>query len=72
MRIRLGFWSRARPIAWHKTAKNVYTVFPAGSAAITLRYEVYAHELTVRTSHVDPSHAFLNPVTFCPFLPGRA
>jgi predicted metalloprotease with PDZ domain len=27
---------------------------------ISVQYEVYAHELTVRTSHIDESHAFLH------------
>lgn len=30
------------------------------SNAFTLSYNVYCHELTVRTSHVDDSHAFLH------------
>jgi predicted metalloprotease with PDZ domain len=29
-------------------------------AAFTFSYAIYAHELTVRTSHVDDSHAFLH------------
>ncbi len=28
--------------------------------SFTIEYEIYAHELTVRTSHVDDSHAFLH------------
>jgi predicted metalloprotease with PDZ domain len=36
---------------------------PAGGGPVTLRYRVYAHELTVRTSHVDASHAYFNPAT---------
>lgn len=31
---------------------------------IELRYEVYCHELTVRTSHVDETHAFLHGPTY--------
>lgn len=30
------------------------------NSEITLSYDVYCHELTVRTSHVDESHAFLH------------
>ena len=33
---------------------------PPGTAAIRLQYEVYANELTVRTSHFDQSHGFFN------------
>jgi predicted metalloprotease with PDZ domain len=32
--------------------------------SLTLSYEVYAKELTVRTSHVDTSHAFLHGPTY--------
>ncbi|MFZ4713527.1 MAG: M61 family metallopeptidase [Bacteriovoracaceae bacterium] len=31
---------------------------------ISIHYEVYCHELTVRTSHVDNSHAFLHGPTY--------
>jgi predicted metalloprotease with PDZ domain len=60
---------RTVPIA--KTAKNVYQLELAARGPVTLTYEVYAHELTVRTSHVDAGHAFLNPVGILPFLPGH-
>lgn len=33
------------------------------SAAVTLRYRVYANELTVRTSHLDDSHGYFNGAT---------
>lgn len=60
-----------RPVAAPKVAKNVYRVACGGARRLTLHYEVYAHELTVRTSHVDPGHAFLNPIGLVPLLPGR-
>ncbi len=60
-----------RPAPVTKTAKNVYRVETGGGGRLTLSYEVYAHELTVRTNHVDPGHAFLNPVALVPYLPGR-
>ncbi|MFM2152249.1 MAG: hypothetical protein RL199_684 [Pseudomonadota bacterium] len=60
-----------RPVEVVKTAKNVYRLDAAGGRSLRVTYEVYAHELTVRTNHVDPSHAFLNPVALLPFLPGR-
>jgi predicted metalloprotease with PDZ domain len=60
-----------RAAASTKVSKNVYRVRTDGATKLQLSYEIYAHELTVRTSHVDPSHAFLNPITFCPYVPGR-
>lgn len=34
--------------------------FGACDGKFTLEYEVYCHELTVRTSHIDESHAFIH------------
>ena len=42
-----------------KVRKNAWRVEGHDSEAIVVRYRVYANELTVRTSHVDESHAFL-------------
>jgi predicted metalloprotease with PDZ domain len=60
-----------RPASSQKVAKNVYRVATQGARQLRVQYEVYAHELTVRTSHVDSSHAFLNPIGLCAYLPGR-
>lgn len=60
-----------RPAAWRKVDKHTYRVETGGGRQLRATFELYAHELTVRTSHVDASHAFLNPVTFAPWLPGR-
>jgi predicted metalloprotease with PDZ domain len=60
-----------RGVPVEKVAKNVYRVIAATTGTLAFRYEVYAHELTVRTCHVDSSHAFLNPVALVPFVPGR-
>lgn len=37
---------------------------------ITLRFVVYAHDRTVRTSHVNRAHAFVMPGTMLPFVHG--
>ena len=42
-----------------KVRKNAWRVETADSERVVLRYRVYANELTVRTSHVDETHAFL-------------
>jgi predicted metalloprotease with PDZ domain len=44
-----------------KARKNAWHVEPKGAASVVVRYRVYAHDLSVRTSHVDESHAFLVP-----------
>ncbi|HXN33196.1 MAG TPA: PDZ domain-containing protein [Polyangiaceae bacterium] len=42
-----------------KVRKNAWRVETRGASRAVVRYRVYANELTVRTSHVDESHAFL-------------
>jgi predicted metalloprotease with PDZ domain len=42
-----------------KIRKNAWHVEARGAERIVVRYRVYAGELTVRTSHVDETHAFL-------------
>ncbi len=49
-----------------KTAKATWTVTGAGDG-VRVRYEVFAHELSVRTSHLDDTHAFWNGVTLFVF-----
>lgn len=54
-----------------KLDKRSFRIATGANARVRVTFEAYAHELTVRTSHVEASHAFLNPVSFCPVVPGR-
>ncbi|HTJ41048.1 MAG TPA: PDZ domain-containing protein [Kofleriaceae bacterium] len=52
-----------RPVT--KIDKSTWRIARADARSITVRYEVYGHELTVRTNHIDATHAFLHgPATF--------
>jgi predicted metalloprotease with PDZ domain len=42
-----------------KIRKDAWRIETGGAARIVVRYRVYAGELTVRTNHVDETHAFL-------------
>jgi predicted metalloprotease with PDZ domain len=42
-----------------KVRKDTWRVETGGATRVVVRYRVYANELTVRTSHVDETHAFL-------------
>jgi predicted metalloprotease with PDZ domain len=42
-----------------KVRKDAWRVDTGGGARVLVRYRVYAGELTVRTNHVDETHAFL-------------
>jgi predicted metalloprotease with PDZ domain len=48
------------PLAVEKTAKNAWKIKKAKARIITVSYEVYAFELTVRTSFLDLSHGFVS------------
>lgn len=57
--------SNGEYLYFHQLTKSVWEVdWNKGEAKATeefsFTYEVYCHELTVRTSHVDESHAFLH------------
>ncbi len=42
-----------------------------GCSAVTVRYQVYAYELTVRTNHLDLTHAYCNGAALFLYVPGR-
>jgi predicted metalloprotease with PDZ domain len=50
-----------RAVAVERLDKHRFRLHAGGAERLTLRYRVYANELTVRTSHVDGTHAFLSP-----------
>lgn len=54
-----------------KIDKHTWRVSCAGVRGVTASYRLHGFELTVRTNHVDASHAFLNPSASCAFVVGR-
>jgi predicted metalloprotease with PDZ domain len=55
-----AFDDAGRPLPLSRPDKRTFRVAGAGGRPVTLRYRVYCNELSVRTSHVDGSHALLN------------
>jgi predicted metalloprotease with PDZ domain len=53
-------------LAVRKVDKSTWRIgVPPGAAKVIVHYRVYGHDLSVRTNHVDGSHAFLHgPATF--------
>lgn len=43
-----------------KTRKNIWQLNTQGLTAVTIKYRVYAFEISVRTSFIDASHGFLS------------
>ena len=51
--------SNGKPVALTKVDKHTWRAAPV-SGALTLQYEVYAWDLSVRAAHLDQSHGFFN------------
>jgi len=54
--------AQGAPVPVERVDKRTWRVATDGRA-VTLRYRVYANELTVRTSHLDGSHGYFNGAT---------
>jgi predicted metalloprotease with PDZ domain len=60
-----------RPLEVARLDKQRVRVRAGDAREVTLSFHVYANDLTVRTSHVDGSHAYLNGANVFPYAPGR-
>lgn len=54
---------------WKYLSKNKWEIQAAGSDVV-ITFVVYAHERSVRTSHVNRAHAFVMPGTMLPYVVG--
>jgi predicted metalloprotease with PDZ domain len=55
------------PLSWTKTRKDTWGI-DGGNGSVRVELEVYANDLSVRTSHVDVTHAFLNLANLLPYV----
>ncbi|MBK9710016.1 MAG: M61 family metallopeptidase [Kouleothrix sp.] len=60
-----------RALPWRKVDKATWQIETGGASRVRLTYQVYANELSVRTSHLDGSHGYFNPATVCMYAVGR-
>ncbi|WP_243300663.1 M61 family metallopeptidase [Geothrix oryzisoli] len=67
-RVRLQEGRRERPL--EKLDKQRWQL-PASKGDLTLRYRVYGNDLTVRTNHVDATHAQIIPAATFLYLEGQ-
>ncbi|MCL1470985.1 M61 family metallopeptidase [Argonema antarcticum] len=65
-------YSGGNILPWCKLGKNHWQIETDGVSEITVKYRVFANELTVRTNHLDDSHGYFNPAALCFYLPGFA
>lgn len=59
-----------KPLPWQKISKNHWQVNKSGISELTVRYRVFANELTVRTNHLDTTHGYFNGAALFFRLPG--
>lgn len=57
------------PLDCWKVSKNHWQIDPRGRTELTLRYQVYANELTVRTNHLDSTHGYFNGAALFFYVP---
>jgi len=57
-------------VSYRKINKNTWRIATAGNQKIEVSYKVYAFEVSVRTSFVDASHAFLSPTGVFMYVDG--
>ncbi|HEY8607012.1 MAG TPA: M61 family metallopeptidase [Noviherbaspirillum sp.] len=57
--VRIAAESNGEPVALRKLDKHTWQAAPC-RRRITLRYEVYAWDLSVRAAHLDQTHGFFN------------
>ncbi|MCB0078062.1 MAG: M61 family metallopeptidase [Anaerolineales bacterium] len=59
------------PVEWERRDKDSWEVKTEGKAFFRVTYEVYANELSVRTSHLDDSHGYFNGPNILMYVEGH-
>jgi len=59
------------PLAWEKTAKNIWRVKSGKDASITVSYDVYAFNRSVADSYLDDERGFISPTGVFMHVAGR-
>ncbi len=54
---------------WKKLAKNYWVINTENQANITVKYQIYGNDLTVRTNHLDATHGYFNGAALFFYLP---
>jgi len=56
-------------LTWQKLSKNHWQMQTPGVDKITVQYQLYANELSVRTNHVDEYHIYINGAATFLYIP---
>ncbi|MEX0271911.1 M61 family metallopeptidase [Leptolyngbyaceae cyanobacterium UHCC 1019] len=62
--------SAGSPLPWRKVGKNHWQIDPQGNTTLTICYQIYANELSVRTNHLDSTHGYFNGAALFFYSPG--
>jgi len=57
-------------LIFQKVSKNHWQIEIEHATSITIFYRIYAHELSVRTNHLDDSHGYFNGAALFLYIPG--
>ncbi|MGB6297809.1 MAG: M61 family metallopeptidase [Rivularia sp. (in: cyanobacteria)] len=49
-----------KALNWRKIGKNHWQIDTDGISEVTVKYRIFANELTVRTNHLDATHGYFN------------
>ena len=60
------------PLPWRKIDKTTWRIENGAARRIRVTYQVYAFELSVRTSHLDNTHGYFNPSNIFMYRCGHA
>jgi predicted metalloprotease with PDZ domain len=60
-----------RELPFEKIDKQTWRIGAEATRRVRISYRLGCFELTVRTNHVDKTHAFLNPAATCAYVVGR-
>jgi len=63
--------SDSTALIWQKTAKNIWRIAVPEPMALCVTYRIFANELSVRTNHVDRTHAYFNGAAVFGYAPGH-
>lgn len=61
---------RGRALAWRRVDKQSWEVSSGSVSRVTVRYKVWANELSVQASHLDATHAYGNGSSLFVFVEG--
>ncbi|MBD2730998.1 M61 family metallopeptidase [Nostoc sp. FACHB-892] len=53
-------FSEGKPLLWRKISKNHWQIDKKAVSELTVRYRIFANELSVRTNHLDATHGYFN------------